>query len=354
MVVDDEHAGHGWLPFSAACARTAAGTDSSTSVPSPGEERTTATPPWRRIRPTTESARPRRSARDGGGVEAPAPVADEQRDPVGLDLQVHVDLVDTGVDGGVAGRLAPGGHQGPAGVVERRVAHQHGVDAHPVPVLHVGELPPEQVGQPERPGGGALAVQPLPQLPLLAAGQAADLPAVGGPLLDQGQRLEHAVVEVGGDIGPLLGQDPRPAARRPGCGRAGPGGAEHEGQTERGRRRRPPRSGPMVRRSDMAASVASPPARTRLRPSATRRAAAGRAPLPAPHDDGADAGDEGGKTTTSRGARSDSSASSRMSPRMTAPVATALGQPDPDPLRRPPTGGACVSSTAGRKAQAAR
>src|SRR2546429_107081 len=56
--------------------------------------------------------------RHGGGVKAPAPVPYEQRHPVGLHLQVHVDGVDPGVAGGVEGRLPAGGDQRPSGVIE--------------------------------------------------------------------------------------------------------------------------------------------------------------------------------------------------------------------------------------------
>ena len=49
------------------------------------------------------------------------------------------------------------------------------------------------------------------QLPLLAAGQGSHLARVVGRLLQQGQGLQHRVVEVGGDLGPVV----RPAAGGP-------------------------------------------------------------------------------------------------------------------------------------------
>src|SRR5439155_4887792 len=54
MVVDDEDARH-------------LGSASSTSVPSPGAERTVARPPWRSMRPTIDSRTPRRSAGTAAG-----------------------------------------------------------------------------------------------------------------------------------------------------------------------------------------------------------------------------------------------------------------------------------------------
>ena len=56
--------------------------------------------------------------------------------------------------------------------------------------------------------GGLAGVQPGPQVALLGAGQPGDGGAVVGVLLDQGQRLEHRVVQVRGDVGALLGADP--------------------------------------------------------------------------------------------------------------------------------------------------
>src|SRR5205085_417305 len=78
-----------------------------------------------------------------------------------------------------------------------------GVGAHPVAVLHVVELPAQEGGQGARGDGGcdraagtakdgvglpvAPAVEPGPQFPLLAAGQAPDGLVVPGPLLDESQ-----------------------------------------------------------------------------------------------------------------------------------------------------------------------
>jgi len=55
-------------------------------------------------------------------------------------------------------------------------------------------------------GGRLLSVEPLPQLPLLAAGEGGHLLRVGRLALDQGQRLQDGVVQVGGHVGPCVGE----------------------------------------------------------------------------------------------------------------------------------------------------
>ncbi len=118
-------------------------------------------------------------------------------------------------------------------------------------------------------GLGAPAVQPRAQLALLPPGEARHLLGIVGAL-DQDERLEHGVVEVGGERGPLLLAHPQPpllvepadepADRR--CGEHGdagdgdrdgadgttdvgqPAGAVgHRGDASDGERRRRPRSG---------------------------------------------------------------------------------------------------------------
>ena len=51
------------------------------------------------------------------------------------------------------------------------------------------------------------AAEPGAQLALLAAGEAGHGARVVGALLHEGERLQHRVVEMGGDVGPLLGAD---------------------------------------------------------------------------------------------------------------------------------------------------
>ena len=144
-------------------------------------------------------------------------------------------------------------------------------------------------------------VQPGAQLALLAAGQPGDLARLVGVALDQRQRLQHRVVQVRGDVGPLLGADRAPRAPRSGGdqpppqrrGRqhdadqdhqrrgeavagvgqlAGGGQQQHHARRRRARRRRPAPSG---RAGGSAcgrrrAAARSPPDRRRPGPAGSR------------------------------------------------------------------------------------
>ena len=168
--------------------------------------------------------------RDGVGVEAPAAVAHVGGEGVVFDLDVHVHAVDAGVARRVGGRLPHGGHEGAGGFVEGDVADEHDLDGHLLVVLHLGQLAGE--GAAQAGGGGrvgARVVEPVAQLPLLAAGEGGDLPVGPGPVLDQGEGLQDAVVEVGGDLGLLLAADARPPLLGEVVGEAAEPGAEQEG-----------------------------------------------------------------------------------------------------------------------------
>ena len=88
--------------------------------------------------------------------------------------------------------------------------------------------------------GPAAAVEPRAQLALLPPGQRGHLLGRGRPL-DHGQRLQHRVVQVRGDLRPLLRSDPLPAllgelAERPPHPRAQdqpqPGGGDQHGERD--------------------------------------------------------------------------------------------------------------------------
>src|SRR5207248_758877 len=104
-----------------------------------------------------------------------------------------------------------------------------------------GGYPPDRAAGAAKGGVGipvAAAVEPGAQLPLLAAGEAADGLVIAGPLLDEGQRLEYPVVEVGGHLGTLLGADPLAALVGEVAGQAGrPRPEEEDGPG--GQHRRP-------------------------------------------------------------------------------------------------------------------
>src|SRR5215211_7211158 len=169
---------------------------------------------------------------DRVGVEPLALVADEPGELVRLDLDVDRDQRRPRVPGGVEGGLLAGVDQGPAGVVEGGVADHDDVHGHVVALLDPGGdrlhgRPQATLGRYRSP------VQPGPQLPLLAAGQAHDLGGGGGPL-DQGQGVQDRVVQVGGHLGPGLGADPAPALLGQLVDQAGRPGAEDEAEPDQG------------------------------------------------------------------------------------------------------------------------
>src|SRR5215207_7847078 len=170
--------------------------------------------------------------RDLVGVEPLALVADEPGELVRLDLDVDRDQRRPRMPGGVEGRLLAGVDQGPAGLVERGVADDHDVHGHVVALLdpagdRLDGQPQLALGRHRRP------VQPGPQLPLLPAGQADDLRRGVGPL-DQGQGVEHRVVQVGGHLGPGLGADPAAALLGQVVDQPGRPGAEDQAEPDHG------------------------------------------------------------------------------------------------------------------------
>ena len=161
----------------------------------------------------------------GVEVEPVAAVAHERLDPGRPDLDVGRDrraAVPHRVEQGLAHGL---GQRGAVRLVGP-VAGDDEVDRHAVEVLDVvrdlGDRGGERRLRALRPG-----VQPRPQLALLGAGQPGDGGGVAGLALDEGEGLQHRVVQVGGDVGALGGaggghllapqvapQPQRPRARR--------------------------------------------------------------------------------------------------------------------------------------------
>ncbi len=141
---------------------------------------------------------------DGVEVEARAVVAHERLDGVGPDL-------DVGADGrarvahGVPRGLAHGLDERVEVRVHRPVAGDDELHRHAVEVLDLAHRGGE--GGAERAGAGVLVVEVAAQLALLRAGEARDGRGVAGLPLDQGQGLQHRVVQVGGDVGALGGAD---------------------------------------------------------------------------------------------------------------------------------------------------
>ena len=154
------------------------------------------------------------------GVETRTAIAHEDLGAAVLDLGVERDRLRPGELGRVHERLAGGGDQRGRTIVERAVADGHDLDRDVVVGLDLGRGGLERAGE-RRGAGGPGVVQPRPQLALLAAGERGDLARVVGALLDERERLQDGVVQVGGDLGALLRADPlRPLVAR-GPGRAG-------------------------------------------------------------------------------------------------------------------------------------
>ena len=158
---------------------------------------------------------------------------------VGVTSVYRSAAVDPRVLGHVDQRLAGGRAERGQRVVHRGVADDDVVDDEGVVALHLGDHAGHQPGP-----GPALAdhlrvVQPGAQLPFLAAGQPADRLLVVGVPLDERQRLQHRVVQVGGDGGALLRADARGPLRVAGVQQPAPergGGQQQAGeQDQRGR-----------------------------------------------------------------------------------------------------------------------
>ena len=98
-------------------------------------------------------------------------------------------------------------HQGLSAVVERPVAGDHELDRYAVQVLDLVRRLRDRRGEGGI-GAGRPGIQPRAQLALLGAGELRDRGGVVGPALDEGQGLEHGVVQVGGDVGALGGAGP--------------------------------------------------------------------------------------------------------------------------------------------------
>ena len=182
---------------------------SSTSVPAPGLDLIRPVPPNRSIRPTIDSRTPRRSAGTELRVEAGAAISYEDLGPLRIELGVDRDLARVGRElGRVDERLAGGGDECLAALVHLAITDGNDLDRHAMGVLNLGGGELERGGDAVR-GRRAVGVEePRPQLALLSPGELRHLARVAGALLHQGQCLQNRVVEVGGQLGALLGPDP--------------------------------------------------------------------------------------------------------------------------------------------------
>ncbi len=141
---------------------------------------------------------PRRSGRHRIGIEARPLVADEQLDAVRRGLAEHEHRRTGAVAGGVAQRLAAGGHELFAGAVERPVADRRELDGDVVLILdrrdHVAQRRHEGVADQL-----GLAGHPRAQSVFLAPREPRHRHRVMRLTLHQRQRLQDRVVQMGGE-----------------------------------------------------------------------------------------------------------------------------------------------------------
>ena len=178
--------------------------------------------------------------RHAGRVESTASVTDEPGENVGADLDVDVDLVGVRVADRVRRGLAQRREKRRLRLVERRVADGDHLDAHLVVDLDGRRHHLDRGDEARRLSHRPAAVEPGSQLAFLAAGQRDHPPRIVGAL-DQHQRLQHRVVEMGGEGGTLLLTDAqRPfrveALEQPAERRSGDHRDATEGDCDRARR----------------------------------------------------------------------------------------------------------------------
>ena len=157
--------------------------------------------------------------------------------------------------------------------VGRRVADDHGLDGDAVGLLDLGGDLLHGGGEGHGRAGGR-GVEPAAELALLRAGEPGDLARVVGGLADEGEGLQHRVVDVRGDVGALLLADVlAPLVLQLGRGAQPPGAA----RTTR------PRTVRTVESSPSRAAPSSPrEARKPASPSASRTAPPRHGQQPAP------------------------------------------------------------------------
>jgi hypothetical protein len=141
------------------------------------------------------------------------PVPHVEHDRVRLDFRIDGHLVLTGPLGCVHGGLACGIEQGAQRLVQLAVPHHH--DLHGDAVISL-DLPLQQADTFAEHGGvlpdgtgRATLEEPGAQLTLLDPGEAHHLLGIVGRALNERQRLQHRVMDVGRHLGPFFGQRTR-------------------------------------------------------------------------------------------------------------------------------------------------
>ena len=210
MIVDEEHAGRCRDRSSRRLADLREGQHQldlgslagASSAPS-------ARPPARVMRPTIEWLMPPRSAGTVSGSKPLPAVADEDRRLVGLDLEVHRDRRRARVPGRVQDRLARRRQQ--AARSRRCPQSRTRTTSTGTPCsVSIDAASSSSAAPSERAharGRRVAAEQPRAQLAFLHAREPHDLARLVGATLHERERLQHGVVQVRGDLGPLVGAD---------------------------------------------------------------------------------------------------------------------------------------------------
>ena len=209
VVVHQEH------PDAHVLASVFLGISSCTSVPSPGAVRSRTSPPCLVILPRMRVREAMPVLRNRVRVEALAPVAHEHGHLVRLDLGVDADLGDPRVLGRVDDRLAGrldqrGSARPPAGSRRRRPAGTAIAKSSSTSRARLRDRDARPAAAPRPPHGRRASRAARRSWP---RARRLHLARRLGLLLDQRKRLQHGVVQVGGDLGAFLGADARPAFR---------------------------------------------------------------------------------------------------------------------------------------------
>ncbi len=185
------------------------------------------------MRPMIDSRSPRRSDGTRSGSKPLPRSSTIRRDALVLDLRVQPDRTAVGGElRRVRERLAGRGDERFERLVERAVADHDDLDRRPARLFDLDRGGAKRVGDALVGLQRRRAREPRSQLALLAPRQLRDVGRVVGAALDEGQRLQHRVVQVRGQLGPLLGADPLRALGREAAGEPPPQRSEDQAEAD--------------------------------------------------------------------------------------------------------------------------
>ena len=177
-------------------------------MPSPGAERTTTVPPARSTRPRIDSASPWRSFPTASGSN-PTPRSRTNNSTRSGSASRKTSIVSTlRVASRVHDRLAAGGDQRRATRRRRGASPDETTSTRTWWSSSTAASSRRSSAATDSLGDGAAGLeQPRPQLAFLASRHRPDLARVIGAALNQRERLQHAVVQMRGEVGALLVAD---------------------------------------------------------------------------------------------------------------------------------------------------